>query len=145
MSVVYAFTSHPIAMVFCVINLGLLVLCFQHLSNPHTRTVRGHGPCVPPPSFPLPASTPYRTRWLARLRWLPDGLPGQRHAAWITKNHPSVFDSRACRANPLPPRRGTCRAYVLRPANQCQLWCFIFCYIRNLTLFALRYFGYPNN
>lgn len=46
-------------------------------------------------------------------------LPGRLHAAWIDGKHSSVIDRQSLSREPArATRRGTCGAYVLRPANQ---------------------------
>ena len=51
--------------------------------------------------FASPSRTPCQTHWLARLRWLPDRLPGRLSDSQIAGKRPSGVDRRSCRAYPL--------------------------------------------
>ena len=50
--------------------------------------------------------------------WLPNRLPGRLNAAWIALKHHSGVNDRLLRVPAGAHAGRTCRAYVLRPANQ---------------------------
>ena len=70
-----------------------------------------------PPAKPVscdPLGRPVRPTCSPGSGGLPDRLPGRLHAAWIARKRRPCVDRQAFART----RWGTCRAYVLRPANQ---------------------------